>query len=316
MTPELQAQLRSLVNFPTPPGIATRLIALAREPHVEMEQVAEVMELDPALSVRILRVVNSPLYGQRRPCQTLRHALVVLGLNATLTLALSFSLVRSLRTLQEEPQGLDYAWYWRRALLSAIAARALGDALGQSQAEERFLAALLQDIGMLALDRSMPDLYRGIGPLQHDHRQLQDHERRRLGTDHAAVGGWLMRTWNLPESLCEAIENSHAPGPTPALTAQENFNACIGLSGDIADIYLRGPENSPVIQTARNAEDALGIDPELYAAVLDATAGRVSAAQSLFETELLPPGEAEKIMREARTVLVQHVLQPDGPAPT
>ena len=131
----------------------------------------------------------------------------MLGLNATLTLALSFSLVKSLRA--GKPNGIDHPLYWRRALVAATAARALADAMRQPMAEEIFLAALLQDVGMLALDQAVPDLYRGGESLQRDHAALAEHERKRLQADHAEVGGWLMKAWNLPPRLYRAIEHSH-----------------------------------------------------------------------------------------------------------
>ncbi len=144
MNPELEAHLRSLVNFPSPPGVATHIIELARDPDIEMSKVA--------------KALNSPLYAQRRKSENLRQALVLLGLNAALTLALSFSLTKSLRS--GKANGISFPFYWRRALLAATAARALADALRHTMAEEIFLAALLQDVGILALDKALPDLYR------------------------------------------------------------------------------------------------------------------------------------------------------------
>ena len=84
-----------------------------------------------------------------------------------------------------KPNGLNYKFYWRRALLAATAARALGDAMRQTLAEEIFLAALLQDVGMLALDQAVPDLYRDGEKLQRDHAALAEHEKKRLQADHA-----------------------------------------------------------------------------------------------------------------------------------
>ena len=169
MNPDVEAHLRSLVNFPSPPGVATHIIELARDPDIEMSKVAKALSMDSALSTKILRIANSPLYAQRRKSENLRQALVVLGLNATLTLALSFSLVKSLRS--GKANGLDHPLYWRRALLAATSARALADAMHHPMAEEIFLAALLQDVGMLALDQVMPDLYRGATS-QRDHAAL------------------------------------------------------------------------------------------------------------------------------------------------
>src|SRR5271154_5944135 len=163
------------VNFPSPPGVATHIIDLARDPDIEMGKVAKALSMDSALSMKILRIANSPLYAQRRKSENLRQALVVLGLNATLTLALSFSLVKSLR--KGKANGINYPLYWRRALVAATAARALADAMHQSMAEEIFLAALLQDVGILALDKALPDLYRGQQAIQADHRTLIEIEK-------------------------------------------------------------------------------------------------------------------------------------------
>ena len=206
MNPDVEAHLRSLVSFPTPPGGATHIIALAQDPDIEMSKVAKALSMDSALSTKILRIANSPLYAQRRKSDNLRQALVVLGLNATLTLALSFSLVKSLRA--GKPNGISYPLYWRRALLAATCARALADAMHQPMAEEIFLAALLQDVGILALDQALPDLYGGEAA-QRNHESLSEIEKGRLQADHAEIGGWLMRTWNLPERLHKTISRSH-----------------------------------------------------------------------------------------------------------
>src|SRR5476649_1766749 len=90
VNPEIEAHLRKTVNFPSPPGVATHIIELAQDPDIEMGNVAKALSMDSALSTKVLRIANSPLYAQRRKSENLRQALVVLGLNATLTLALSF----------------------------------------------------------------------------------------------------------------------------------------------------------------------------------------------------------------------------------
>ncbi len=136
------------MNFPSPPGVATHIIELARDPDIEMGKVAKALSMDSALSTKILRIANSPLYAQRRKSENLRQALVVLGLNATLTLALSFSLVKSLRTGKVERHQLSALLAPRAASPQPPRARSR-DAMHQSMAEEIFLAALLQDVGML-----------------------------------------------------------------------------------------------------------------------------------------------------------------------
>ena len=120
MTPELQAKLQAYNNLPSPPGVATKIVDLANDPNSDVKSISDVITLDPAITSKILRVANSPMYAQRATVETLRKALVVLGLNATVSLALSFSLLKSWQS-KNGAGGLDYELFWRRALLSATA---------------------------------------------------------------------------------------------------------------------------------------------------------------------------------------------------
>ncbi len=306
MNPELEAHLRSLVGFPSPPGVATHIIELARDPDIEMGQVAKALSMDSALSTKILRIANSPLYAQRRKSENLRQALVLLGLNAALTLALSFSLVKSLRV--GKPNGISFPFYWRRALLAATAARALADAMRHAMAEEIFLAALLQDVGILALDKTMPDLYRGGEALQRDHMKLAELERKRLQTDHAEIGGWLMQTWNLPERLHLAISRSHTIELSFAADSGAIFDRCVALSGLVADLFLLEPAQRQFAETALSAQRCLGLDKMAFGQVLATVGAMIPETEAIFETDLLAKQHPELILEQAREVLMLRSL--------
>lgn len=306
MNPEVEAHLRALVNFPSPPGVATHIIELARDPDIEMSKVAKALSMDSALSTKVLRIANSPLYAQRRKSENLRQALVVLGLNATLTLALSFSLVKSLRA--GKANGISYPLYWRRALLAATAARALADARHHKMAEEIFLAALLQDIGMLALDKAVPDLYRGGEELQRNHLALAELEKNRLQTDHAEIGGWLMRAWNLPERLHVAIGHSHRVGLGPTSDTAEIFDRCVSLSGLVADLFLLDAEHRQFAATALAAERSLQLDKMAFGQVLGTIGAMIPETEAIFETDLLAKQHPELILEQARDVLMLRSL--------
>jgi diguanylate cyclase (GGDEF)-like protein len=300
MTPELDSHLRAFVNFPSPPGIASHIIQLAQDPNIEMGRVARTIGMDPALTSKVLRIANSPLYAQRRKSDNLRQALVVLGLNATLTLALSFSLVKSLRG--GKPNGINHPHYWRRALLSASAARALGEASGQTLLEELFLAGLLQDLGMLALDKAVADLYRDSQELQKNHRELAAHERKRLGLDHADVGGWLMAQWNLPERLVNAVAGSHKLDNRRSLDLADGFNRCVATSGSVADIYLQPQDKKPIQEVAQQVERVFGLGKEEFGQVIERVSSLVPETEAIYETELV--GDPEGIVEQAREVLM------------
>ena len=306
MNPEIEAHLRLTVNFPSPPGVAAHIIELAQDPEIEMGKVAKALSMDSALSSKVLRIANSPLYAQRRKSENLRQALVVLGLNATLTLALSFSLVKSLRG--GKANGLNYKFYWRRALLAATAARALGDAMHQALAEEIFLAALLQDVGMLALDQAVPDLYKEGEKLQRSHAALAEHEKKRVGADHAEVGAWLMRSWNLPERLHRAIEHSHQLDLNYSAEPARIFERCVALAGPVADLFLSEPEQRQFAETALCAERSLGIDKMAFGQVLGTIGAMIPETECIFEAELLSKQHPELILEQAREVLMLRSL--------
>jgi diguanylate cyclase (GGDEF)-like protein len=306
LNPELEAHLRLTVNFPSPPGVATHIIELARDPEIEMGKVAKALSMDSALSSKVLRIANSPLYAQRRKSENLRQALVVLGLNATLTLALSFTLVKGLRS--SKSNGLNYKWYWRRALLSATAARALADAMRQSLAEEIFLAALLQDVGMLALDQAVPDLYRDSEALQRDHAALAEHEKKRINADHAQIGGWLMRTWNLPDRLSNAIAHSHRLELDYSADPAKIFDRCVALSGAVADLFLMDPEQRQFAETALCAERSLGMDKMAFGQVLGTIGSMIPETEAIFDAETLSKQHPELILEQAREVLMLRSL--------
>jgi diguanylate cyclase (GGDEF)-like protein len=302
VNPEIEAHLRRSVNFPSPPGVATHIIELAQDPDIEMGKVAKALSMDSALATKILRIANSPLYAQRRKSENLRQALVVLGLNATLTLALSFSLVKSLRS--GKSNGLSHDLYWRRALLAATAARALGDAMHQTLAEEIFLAALLQDVGMLALDQALPDLYSPGERLQRNHGALAEHEKKRLNVDHAYIGGWLMEGWHLPERLHRAISQSHQLDLSFSSDPTQIFNRCVALSGQVADLFLLEPAQRQFAETALCAERSLGLDRMAFGQVLGTVGAMIPETDAIFETDLLARQHPELILEQAREVLM------------
>src|SRR5690606_14167290 len=155
MHPDLESSLLHCRNLPSPPAVALQIIELAQDPDADLATAARVIAMDPALSARLLRVANSPLYAGRRRVETLAQATTMLGLNATLSLALGFSLARGLRSTSGA--AAEQERLWKRSVLSALAARLLGEHAGLERLEDLMLAGLLQDIGALALLQARPD---------------------------------------------------------------------------------------------------------------------------------------------------------------
>lgn len=295
---QLVARLEKVKALPSPPRVAMRILEAARNPDVRLAEVADVVTSDPVITAKIMRTANSAAYARRGSCTTLRQALMMLGLDATLIIALSFSLVMNLR--RDRLGGLDHEWYWRRSLLAATAARALGRALGRHDCEALFLSALLQDIGMLALDRLDQETYAGADGRQRDHDGVSALEVARLGHDHAAVGAWLMQRWQLPQPVVDAIAASH----DPLGANHDDFARCVGLSGPLADVWLASDWSCSFRELVRLAVDSVGINHVQLGMVLDDLRLQIPETEAMFEKDLIDPAEEFTALEEARELLM------------
>jgi diguanylate cyclase (GGDEF)-like protein len=297
----LHDKLKLAVNFPSPPAVAQQIIALASDPDIDIVKVAAVMSKDPGLTAKVLRVANSPLYSKQRKSENLRQALIVLGLNAATTLALSFSLVGTYKAVKSS--GTDYTRFWRRAILAASAARAFGELKRVDALEDIFLAALLQDIAVLAIDRVQPDFYDDL-PAQATHKQLIAHELSRLGVDHAALGAWLLGFWKLPEGLCRVVKWSHAPATAGSDTQDGLYARCVALGSDCAEMLLGDRTPTEFGELSANAASWLGISSDELGEALARIVAQIPEIEKLFDTNLLEPAACSAILEQAHELLM------------
>jgi diguanylate cyclase (GGDEF)-like protein len=308
LTAELRNQLESCNNLPSPPGVAAKIIRLANDPEADMARIAEVLAMDPAITTKILRIANSPMYARQRKTENLRQALMVIGLNATISLALSFSLLKSWQR-DDQGGGLDYPLYWRRALLSATASHVLARAIGVKDAEELFLACLIQDIGLMALDRTIPNLYEGLGHDQVHQAALIEREQERLGVDHAVVSGWLLERWEFPERTQQVVAASHEPERIAKQSPNGVFARCVALASTIAEVFLDETGEREFLELAERAREYFGIDKEVLGELLAEIGQMIPDAEAIFGTEILALNDSEAILEEARDALMLRSLR-------
>jgi diguanylate cyclase (GGDEF)-like protein len=308
--PELKSRLERCSTLPTLPAVAIRVLQLCQSEDLDLSQIAATIGKDPALSAKVLRLVNSPVFALRNEVRTVPHALALLGLNAVRTLALSFSLVRDLRKSQQT--GLQA--YWKRSIIAAVAARELAIELRFSAPDEAFLAALLQDIGILALGRTVGRDYETVATQAgDDHFRLADLERAAFGSDHAEVGAWLLRTWKLPEPLRNAVAFSHRP----AIEIQGcglhadvvRLAQIVRLSGSLADIWVRADAAAAAQLVKDDAPTMVGLKPADLEPVLVRTAAAMPQVAELFDLTLGSPEEIASVLDQATETLVMVTLR-------
>lgn len=185
------------------PGVAMKVLELTRNPQVDTRALKRCIENDPALTSKILRVVNSSLFGLSREVSDLQQALALLGTKPLKLLVLGFSLPSGLfggmstEALQR---------YWRRTLTKAVAARELSETVWQLPGDDSFIAGLLQDLGVLVLLQELGEAYaRFLEKVLSCGKDLMEWEVQAMGFEHTALSSRLLEHWGLPETLVEAV---------------------------------------------------------------------------------------------------------------
>lgn len=298
--------LRFCPDLPTPPVIAMRIVELARDPELNLGTLVDLLAQDPALSARLMRASNSCLFPRRHKSESLRQAIVVIGLNVTMTLALSFSLAR---TLQAGPSaGRARERSWRRVLIASCAARLIAERMGRSDKEELALAALLQDIGILALCAALTDEYEPLLEQASTHDELLALEREHLGTDHGEAGSWLMAHWQLPTKLASVPACVHGHAAGESTLEHRSFHEIIEVAGRIADLLLDGEialSTDELLRTMRKVE---GLDRPTLEAVLEDLSERLPELAELYETEIISEPLLVGLIDQARHTLAEREL--------
>jgi diguanylate cyclase (GGDEF)-like protein len=207
MTSPILEKVLSSPRLPVLPAVAVELMELIHDPDAGPVEVDALLERDPTLAAKILDAVNSRSFELRQPCATVGRAMASVGLNTISSLAAGFSLM-DVTTCYE--RDLDLLDYWRRCLMSAAAARHIAVVTRGCHPQDAFIAALMQDIGMLAMQTALGATYLEVLTRANgNHRVLPRWERTSLGFTHAEVGAMLGLRWNLPVQIVDPIRRHH-----------------------------------------------------------------------------------------------------------
>ena len=300
MDSETFVLLEKCGDLPSPPGVADQIIHLSSNTNSDIDTLAEIVSFDPALTAKILRIANSSLYARRTKTENIQQAVVMFGWEGTLNLALSFSLVGK---LNDDGDGLDYSYFWKRSLATAVACRCLAGTMGYAKKEELFLPGLLQDIGMLALDKVHPELYSGIREKQQDHERLIAFEKSKLGFDHAVVGAWLLNKWDIPEKITELVETSHGNGLDFIDEQNKEAAKCVSFAGVIADCICFDHADEGYLKEADRAEKEFGIDILDFMNLIGTVTKEFLETANLFDVEIDDPDILETVAEMAKMTL-------------
>jgi HD-like signal output (HDOD) protein len=210
-------------------------------PDSTMDDLAKVLKMDPAISARVLKIVNSPLYGVPKQVDTVTRAVNLLGMQAIRDLVTATTIGRSFSGMTV--QIMDLSAYWRKSVLCALMAGKIAKSCGIDDSERFFIEGLLRDIGHLVLYQTIPERAQSAlieaGNLG---SPLAEVEQSNFGCDFTEVGAELIHSWGMPSQIEQAIRHQLCPDEAGDYALHASI---VHLAGVVADHNELHPSVAP-----------------------------------------------------------------------
>lgn len=243
-------------NLPTPPIVFHQIQKVINDPKVSAGHIAAILSEDPAMSVKVLKLTNSAFYGLTREVESVKQAVVIVGMEAIRNLVLSASVLDMFKGKNVDTEFQEK--FWRHSLATAFCCRILAKRLqgrGIVDPDAAFSAGLLHDIGKIVITCFLPQEYARFQEARLSDREKQTWqiEETILGYTHAQIGALLAVQWKLPHKLGESITFHHTPG---AYVGQDAIVYVTYLANYVAkrtfydsdEAYLVGPLEPHVLE--------------------------------------------------------------------
>ncbi len=214
------------------PGVFVRVNAMVNNPKCSMDEVAAVISQDPGLTIRVLRMANSPAYGISKEIDSVKKAATIIGTERIRDIALATSAVETFEGIPNNLVSMED--FWMHSIYCAITAKYLASLAKISNPDSLFVAGLLHDVGQLVLFNVLPEESRKVLEYVLDDTEgteINTIEQDLLGFDHAMVGGALAESWHLTPMLVEVITAHH---DLSAATEFKKQSAIVKIANSIA----------------------------------------------------------------------------------
>lgn len=211
---DIQAEIGQVTSLITLPEIYLQLRELMADEAAGIDDFARLIVVDPNLSSRVLRMVNSACFGLPEPVDSITRAINLIGISRLHDLALGASAMTGLDLPNEI---LPLKPFWRNSLFTGVLAQQLAEQLGLERSDRLFIAGLLHDIGNLVICARLPEYAREAS--RHAVQAgLAQHEAQRylLGLHYGEIGALLLAQWNLPPALQDLVRFQPEPLASPA----------------------------------------------------------------------------------------------------
>lgn len=189
----------------------TKIIAIINDPDSSAMDLKGIIEIDPPLSAKLLKLSNSAFYGCPKTISEIQDAIVCIGFDAVKELALSQK-VCELFARDEYFDGYSRGLLWKHSLAVALCSKLIYRREFREHGENMYIAGLLHDIGIIVLDQFRQEYLKTVMRKAHqDKNNLAVVETEVTGLTHADIGMAIARNWEFPDELVLAIGNHHNP---------------------------------------------------------------------------------------------------------
>lgn len=282
------AAVRGVAHIATLPDITVNIIEIVENPSSSAQDLNKVIANDPALSARILKVVNSAFYGLPRQIGSINRAISLLGLNAVKNLAIAASLAKLFKGGALGAR-FDAKDLWSHSVAVAAISRHIALSLRMSFADESFLAGLIHDIGiMVELQAERGKLAIVVQRMTFDPKgnPTSDYlslEREILGCDHGHYGGALCEAWKFPKSFSHVCGHHHDPRAVPP--DLRTMTWIVHIADRLATEAQRRGFRVDLLTTevSQEAIDAIGLGAESLHQIRTAIPAMLDGADAQFQ---------------------------------
>ncbi len=295
-------------DLPTLSNIASEVVNLAKRDDTTANDLAKLISKDPALSAKLLKVVNTSYYSFSRKISTLSEAIAILGLETVRNISLSISIIDTFPVDAERK--FDFKQFWKRSIGSAVAAEFFAKTTKSGLNEEAFLAGLLQDVGSLILSKYFPETY--LKMFENNVSQpavLLQSEKENWGIDHAEIGKILLENWNLPDIFKKVVEYHHNPDAlTDAKGEVLNFIKMINLSNLASLIFFDKDKTENIRLLKHLAEKYFEMSGEEIDRFMEKAGKKIKDALATFNMSTIEKLNYSEVLHEANLELGERVL--------
>lgn len=278
---ELRKKLASVDELPALPTIITEINTLLSNPRTTAAELSRVIMRDPAITAKILKIVNSSFFGLPKRISSVNQSIIVLGFNTVRSIALCSSIIESLGKGSANSK-LNYKEFWQFSVGVGSAARVVARNAGEKKTEPPFVAGLLHGVGKIVLDRFFRDDYiKSFQIAKEREITLYEAERVVFGLSDAQVGAVLLELWKLNPDLVGAVmyQDNPAQGKDFAVGAAYNM-----IGSVLARLLRLGePGDYHLPRISQEVMALAKIEPAQWPRLIELTADEAKRASVFYE---------------------------------